>query len=164
MEMMPNKSKKGEIAMNKEELRKEVLKLIYDKGGRYIARDEDGIAYIYRECPVKEKKYWFNTGINEKLRFLDVLFQDITFEDKEPLNIAKELGIVDWSTIPENTKVLASNDGKTWERRHFKEYQEDKRNPFLVYAYGMTSWSATGEHAIRCKYCKLAEEQVCEHK
>ena len=159
MEMMPNKSKKGEIAMNKEELRNEVLKLIYDKGYRYIVRDKDGAGNIFIEKPEKGARCWFNRTGAIRLFFFESLFDDVRFEDKEPLDIAEELGIVDWSKIPEDTKVLASNDGKKWEKRHFKEYREDKRNPFVVYAYGMTSWSATGEHAIRCKYCNLAEEE-----
>lgn len=146
--------------MNTQELRKGILQLIYDKGGRYIARDEDGIAYIYRECPVKEKKYWFNTGINEKLRFLDVLFQDVSFKDEEPLSIAKELGIIDWSAVPKDTKVLVSRDGKWWTKRYFKEYQEDSEKQFIVYAEGATSWSAAyGGLVAEYEYCKLAEEE-----
>ena len=146
--------------MNTQELRKGVLQLIYDKGGRYIARDKDGIAYIYRERPAKETKYWFNTGINERLRFLDVLFQDVTFEDEEPLDIAKELGIVDWSTIPKDTKVLVSDDGEHWFKEYFNRHEEHKEKPFVVYAGGRTSWSAAyGGLVAEYEYCKLAEEE-----
>ncbi|WP_277301184.1 hypothetical protein [Veillonella montpellierensis] len=135
-----------------------VLQSMHNKGYRYIARNEDGNVHVYKTLPEKKCSYWTTGDLFIRLFIFAPLFDDVTFEDGEPLDIAKELGITDWSKVPIDTKVLASNDGKKWEKRHFKEYREDKRNPFVVYAYGLTSWSATGEHAIRCKYCKLAEE------
>ncbi|WP_277293027.1 hypothetical protein [Veillonella montpellierensis] len=157
MEMMPNKSKKGEIAMNKEELRNEVLKLIYDKGYRYIVRNVDGIGYIHIEKPIKGARYWLSNDKVIRLYFFDKVFEDITFENEEPLNIAKELGIIDWSQVPEDTKVLVSNDGEKWERKHFAQYNgKCSTYPFEVYVNGTTSW--TSMRTIRFKYCKLAEE------
>lgn len=144
--------------MDKKEVKKLVLQSMHNKGYRYIARNEDGNVHVYKTLPEKKCSYWTTGDLFIRLFIFAPLFDDVTFEDGEPLDIAKELGITDWSKVPIDTKVLASNDGKKWEKRHFKEYREDKRNPFVVYAYGLTSWSATGEHAIRCKYCKLAEE------
>lgn len=155
--MMPNKSKKGEIAMNKEELRKEILQYLYDKGYKYIARDLTLHLYIYKGRPYKEGDVWTSADIaGLSLKAFGDLFENVKFEDEEPLSIAKELGIIDWATIPKDTKVLVSNDGEHWERRYFKGYKDDKLNPFLVYAYGLTSWVATDEHAVYYKYCKLA--------
>ncbi len=146
------------MKMDKKEVKKLVLQSMHNKGYRYIARNEDGNVHVYKTLPEKKCSYWTTGDLFIRLFIFAPLFDDVTFEDGEPLDIAKELGITDWSKVPIDTKVLASNDGKKWEKRHFKEYREDKRNPFVVYAYGLTSWSATGEHAIRCKYCKLAEE------
>lgn len=161
MEMMPNKSKKGEIAMNKEELRKEVLKLIYDKGYRYIVRDKDGAGNIFIEKPEKGARCWFNRTGAIRLFFFESLFEDVQFEDKKPLNIAEELGFIDWATIPEDTKVLVSYDNEHWEKRHFAYYDiESKINKFIVYGLGKSSWTLeSGDYRPGYKYCKLAEEE-----
>ncbi|WP_277301183.1 hypothetical protein [Veillonella montpellierensis] len=160
MEMMPNKSKKGEIAMNKEELRKEVLKLIYDKGYRYIVRNIDGIGYIHVENPIKGARYWLSNAKSIRLFFLDKVFEDITFEDSEPLDIVKELGIIDWENIPEDTKVLVSDNGKTWVRRHFAEFDGERTHKFVVYMHGKSSWtSESDDYRPGYKYCKLTEEE-----
>lgn len=144
--------------MDKKELRNEVLRLMYDKGYRYIARDGYGSVHIYKTSPEKRHSYWTNGDLFARLHFTDNLFEDVTFEDGEPLDIAKELGIVDWSTIPKDTKVLVSNDGEDWLRRHFVEYNSgDDSYHFEVYTKGMSSWS-TNKPTCRYKYCKLAEE------
>lgn len=162
MEMMPNKSKKGEIAMNKEELRKEILQYLYDKGYKYIARDLTLHLYIYKGRPYKEGDVWTSADIaGLSLKAFGDLFENVKFEEEEPLSIAKELGIIDWSKIPRDTKVLVSNDGEKWYKKHFKEYKEDCVEPFVVYCFGNTSW--TSETITAYKYCKLAEGEQCEH-
>lgn len=143
--------------MNKEELRNEILQLMYDKGYRYIARDGCGSVHIYKTSPEKRHSYWANGDLFVRLYFTDNLFEDVKFEDKEPLDIAEELGIVDWATIPKDTKVLVSNDGEKWYKKHFKQYKEDCVEPFVVYCFGNTSW--TSETITAYKYCKLAEEE-----
>lgn len=145
--------------MDKTELRKEILQLIYDKGYRYIARNIDENGYIHIEKPEKGARYWLSNAKSIRLFFLDKLFEDVTFEDNKPLNIAEELGFIDWSTIPKDTKVLVSNDTKNWEKRHFKKYVWSSRTPFVVYAYGKTSYTANSDdYAGVYEYCKLAEE------
>ena len=61
--------------------------------------------------------------------------------------------VIDWSKVPVDTKVLVSNDGKEWSRRHFAKYEYNK-----VYAwdYGATSYSS--KHCSSWKYAKLYEE------
>ncbi|KGF47559.1 hypothetical protein HMPREF0872_03950 [Veillonella montpellierensis DNF00314] len=145
--------------MDKKELRKEILQLMYDKGYRYIAKNENGNVHVYKTLPEKKCSYWTNGDLFARLHFTDNLFEDVKFEDKEPLSIAEELGIVDWSTIPKDTKVLVSDDGEHWFREYFRRYEEHKEKPFIVYAGGRTSWSvAYGGLFAEYKYCKLAEE------
>lgn len=136
--------------MNKEELRKEILKRLYGKCYRYITKDSWGQTHAHTRKPRKLEMGWNSNNDEINLFLFNDLFEDVTFEDKEPLCI------IEWSTIPKDTKVLVSNDGEHWERRYFKGYKDDKLNPFLVYAYGLTSWVATDEHAVYYKYCKLA--------
>lgn len=151
--------------MNTKELRKEILRLIYGKGYRYIARDDDGI-YAHEERPTKKiayfcSVYWESkTGNKARLNFLDKLFKDVTVEDKEAINIADELGIIDWLTIPKDTKVLVSQDGKNWVRRHFAGFNEKGTNKFIVYGLGETSWttnSRSDDFRVAYEYCKLAK-------
>lgn len=144
--------------MDKKELRKEILQLMYDKGYRYIARDGDGSVHIYKTSPEKRHSYWANGDLFVRLYFTDNLFEDVKFEDKEPLDIAEELGVIDWATIPIDTKVLVSRDGKWWTKRYFKEYRKNSAQPFVVYSDGVTSWSAAYDGNIaKFEYCKLAK-------
>lgn len=130
--------------MDKKELRKEILQRLYEEGYRYITKGSWKRTTAHTKKPIK-------------LFLFDDLFEDVTFEDEEPLSITKELGFIDWSTIPKDTKVLVSNDGEKWYKKHFKEYKEDCVEPFVVYCFGNTSW--TSETITAYKYCKLAEEE-----
>lgn len=126
--------------MNNKELRKELLERMYKAGCRYIARNADGNVHVYKTLPLKKRSYWSTRDPFIRLHFFENLFEDVTFEDKKPLNIAEELGFIDWSTIPKNTKVLVSDRGLFWIKSHFKEYQDDLEKPFVVYQHGATSW------------------------
>ena len=55
---------------------------------------------------------------------------------------------------PIDTKILVSDDGKIWLRRHFAGFDEDLVSAWLE---GNTSWS-NKNGASRWKYGKLAEE------
>lgn len=147
---------KGEN-MEQKELRKEILQLMYDKGYRYIAKNENGNVHVYKTLPEKKCSYWTNGDLFARLHFTDNLFEDVKFEDKEPLSIAKELGLIDWTNVPKDTKVLVSDDREYWYKRYFKEYRKDSEKPFVTFANGRTAWNGTDDSAIY-KYCKLAEE------
>lgn len=71
------------------------------------------------------------------------------------LNIAEELGIIDWSKVPVDTPILVSNDNKGWIKRYFARYEDGN-----VYCWlnGKTSWTAICELSIgHWDYAKLAE-------
>ncbi|WP_277293025.1 hypothetical protein [Veillonella montpellierensis] len=146
--------------MNKKEYEKNLLERLYRFGYRYIARDKDSCLYSYCRKPKKMDIYWTAGEKSTWLYLFDDLFDYLTFEDKEPFDITKELDSTDWSTIPKDTKVLVSDGGKDWSNRYFKEYQENSSYPFIVYINGATSWSATTDgFVIGYKYCKIAEEE-----
>nr|DAF22444.1 MAG TPA: hypothetical protein [Caudoviricetes sp.] len=62
---------------------------------------------------------------------------------------------VDWSKVPIDTPVLASNDGEYWSRQYFAGIGDDG-NPKTFYA-GATSWSNCIIEHCSFKYMKLAE-------
>lgn len=59
---------------------------------------------------------------------------------------------VDWSKVPVDTKVLVSDDGEEWHKRHFAKYEE---SIVYVWGYGDTSWTTDLMEAW--EYAKLAE-------
>ena len=67
--------------------------------------------------------------------------------------------VIDWSKVPVDTKVLVSNDGKEWSRRHFAEYKDGK-----VYCFnsGVTSFTVKESYFLNEKvsweYVKLYQE------
>lgn len=74
---------------------------------------------------------------------------------QELIDIAEELGIVDWSKVAVDTPVLVSNDNKEWVKRYFARYEDGN-----VYCWlsGKTSWTAICELSIgHWNYTKLAE-------
>ena len=64
--------------------------------------------------------------------------------------------VIDWSKVPVDTKVLVSNDGKEWSRRHFADNKDGK-----VYCLnsGVTSFTVKESYFLNEKvswgYAKL---------
>lgn len=61
---------------------------------------------------------------------------------------------VDWSKVPIDTPVLASNDGKRWYRRYFAGMRGGQPE---TYNSGATSWSVDDNRTCVWKYMRLAE-------
>ena len=67
--------------------------------------------------------------------------------------------VIDWSKVPVDTKVLVSDDGKEWSRRHFAKYEDGK-----VYCFndGYTSFTIVNyaylSNATLWNYAKLYQE------
>lgn len=72
------------------------------------------------------------------------------------LNAEYQESSVDWSKVPIDTPVLASNDGEYWSRQYFAGVGDDG-NPETFYA-GATSWSNRIVEHCSCKYIKLADD------
>ena len=71
------------------------------------------------------------------------------------LNAEYQEPSVDWSKVPIDTPVLASNDGEYWSRQYFAGIGDDG-NPETFHA-GATSWSNCIIEHCSHKYVKLAE-------
>lgn len=92
----------------------------------------------------------------DKYRCIDLINGMLpSLEVCDVMNIAEELGIVDWSKVKVDTPVLVSADNKTWFKRYFARYKDGN-----VYCWlnGKTSWTAIDEVSIgNWNYVKLAE-------
>ena len=144
------------------EARQYILQQLYNEGYRYLARDESVFLYAYKYKPVKEKYIWGDTyGASSYLQVHSFLcFKDIRWVDEKPLDIAKELGIIDWTKVPKDTKVLVwDGEGTLKNKRYFSHYETSSTNfPFRVYCDGATSWSNTDE-TVGYQCCELFNEE-----
>lgn len=135
-----------------------LLQKLYDDGWRYIVADKYDNMYLTNEKPsmfddVDEvrisscKKYIGITGVMAALPKLSA---------NEVYDIAKELGIVDWSKVEVDTPIFVRNSiAETWKCRYFAEYKDGK-----VYTWrdGKTSWSnIISDRPVVCGYAELAE-------
>lgn len=55
---------------------------------KFIARDEDGELYVYREKTIKKGDIWTDHCGNANFRAFNHLFQFVKWEDEEPWNIS----------------------------------------------------------------------------
>lgn len=144
------------------EARRYILKEFYDAGYRYLARDENTFLYAYKQHPAKQQNMWSDTNcISSCVLFYSFLcFKDIKWEDEEPLDIEKELGIIDWTKVPKDTKVLVWDEGGNIKNKRYFSYDETSSTnfPFRVYCDGATSWSNTDE-TVGYQYCELFNEE-----
>lgn len=137
-----------------------LLQKAYDVGYRYLAMDKGREIFLYKNKPVKEESAWRGLCGNVYSWLYETINPLVSWEDEEPFDIGKYLGIIDWENVPVDTKVLVSDDGKNWEKRYFKFYnKENNRCKRVCFADGRTSWSNKDNHeGIGWRYCKLAED------
>lgn len=144
------------------EVRQYVLRQLYADGYRYLARDESAFLYAHKEKPRKRKNMWGGLSYVTScmLIYSCSCFNDIKWADEEPLDITKELGIIDWIKVPKDTKVLVWDvEGERKEKRYFSYYEaSDTTFPFKVYCDGATSWSNTDE-TVGYQCCELFNEE-----
>lgn len=144
------------------EARQYILKQLYDDGYRYLARDESVLLYAYKYKPVKKQYIWDDMrSVSSCLQVHSFLcFKDIRWVDEEPLDIAKELGLIDWTKVPKDTKVLVWDEGGTLKnKRYFSHYETSSTNfPFKVYCDGATAWSNIDE-TVGYQCCELFNEE-----
>lgn len=143
------------------EARQYILQHLYDEGYRYLARDESVFLYAYKDKPVKKQYIWDDMRcVSSCLQVHSFLcFKDIRWVDEEPLDIAKELGIIDWTKVPKDTKVLVWDElGNIKNKRYFSHYEPGTTYPFIVYCGGATSWTGATE-TIGFRYCELFNEE-----
>ena len=122
------------------EARQYILQQVYEDGYRYLTRDESAFLYAHKEKPRKKQNIWDGLGcVNSCIHIYSFsCFKDIKWVDDEPLDIAKELGIIDWTKVPKDTKVLVwDKPGEIKKKRYFSHYKpDDAIFPFRTYLGG----------------------------
>lgn len=132
-----------------------VLQKLYDDGWRYIVGSADDYVFITKSEPNIVNGLFRSVGIWEIYKHIELKSVLPSLERGEVMNIAEELGIVDWSKVAVDTPILVSNDNKEWVKRYFARYEDGN-----VYCWlsGKTSWTAICELSIgHWNYTKLAE-------
>lgn len=127
---------------------------LYDDGWRYIIGSNSTFIYLTKIKPlIIDGFYKCNGEEYTCIGRTHGILPDL--EIGEVMDIADELGIIDWSKVEVDTPILVSNDNKEWIKRYFARYEDGN-----VYGWlnGKTSWTATGEPSIGLwNYAKLAE-------
>nr|DAN49661.1 MAG TPA: hypothetical protein [Caudoviricetes sp.] len=138
-----------------EQGRKWLLQKLYDNGWRYYVKNIGGDVFLTKKEPVMIDNILDirSGGLTKHVNVMAEIMHNI--DEGIMLNIAEELGIIDWSKVPVDTPILVSNDNKGWIKRYFARYEDGN-----VYCWlnGKTSWTAICELSIgHWDYAKLAE-------
>ena len=132
-----------------------LLQKLYDAGWRYYAKNVGGTAFLTTKKPI------INQGILEitsggTTRCINNISEIMPEIDRNSLvDIAEELGIVDWRNVAVDTPVLVSVNGVKWYKRYFA-----KADYYDVYVWnkGATSWSIEDVNDTEVwNHIKLAE-------
>ena len=132
-----------------------LLQKLYDAGWRYYAKNVGGTVFLTTKKPIMGQGILEITsgGTTKCINIISEIMPQI--ERNEVLNIAEELGIVDWSKVAVDTPVLVSSNGIIWHRRYFAKVDYCD---VYVWDNGTTSWSAKDNKDVTAwAHIKLAE-------
>lgn len=133
-----------------------LLQKLYDDGWRYYVRNIGGVAHLTTKKPVMTGNILEVTsgGTTKCVNAIRSIMPKI--DRCGILDIAEELGIVDWSKVKVDTPVLVSFDGCNWFKKYFAKVQN---NTVYTWDNGATSWSVSNkEYCVTSwRYVKLAE-------
>ena len=133
-----------------------VLQKLYDDGWRYIVGSLDDYVYITQREPTIVNGFFRSIGLCEIYKHIELKSVLPSLECGKIMNIAEELGIVDWSKVEVDTPIFVRNSiEEVCKCRYFAMYENGE-----VYAWqlGRTSWSNVIKNStIAWKYAKLAE-------
>ena len=150
--------------MIKLNLRKGILQYLYNKGGRFIARDKDGELILTEEKPYRDADYFCCLkGDMCEINGIEKIFSDVKWEN-EPLDIEKEISTIDWLSVKVDTPVLVRhNEMDEWKRQHFHSFVKESKRPYVCYWQGMTSFTCENvepqSRTNAWEYCKLFDEK-----
>lgn len=142
--------------MTSDELGKKwLLQKLYDDGWRYCACRYNGELYLTNTMPMVDMESgYINIYSCNKFEYANCLksvFPKI--KGNEVLNIAKELGFIDWSKVKVDTPILVSQNKVDWKPRYFARYTNGIVETWLC---GCTSWSIdSANDTCSWKYAKL---------
>lgn len=141
-----------------EQGREWLLQKLYDDGWRYYLKAYNGCVYLTTKKPMfcENGKLMnpYNGGTTKCTCDFEIFITGM--KNNELLDIAEELGIVDWSKVKVDTPIyVREHENNTWEKRHFAFFKNGR-----VYAWlsGTTSWTNNDSNAtFSWKYAKLTE-------
>lgn len=147
---------RGYNMITDEQGREWLLQKLYEEGWRYYVKNIGGVAHLTTKKPVMTGNILEITS-GGKTKCVNAIRDIMPKIDKcEILDIAEELGIVDWRNIKVDTPVLVkAHEQADWEKRYFAYFKDGR-----VYAWlcGTTSWSADNDEDVMSWNCaKLAE-------
>ena len=128
---------------------------LYDDGWRYIIGSNSTFIYLTKIKPlIIDGFYKCNGEEYTCIGRTHGILPDL--EIGEVMDIADELGIIDWSKVKVDTPVLVSFDGCNWFKKYFAKVQN---NTVYTWDNGATSWSISNkEYCVTSwRYAKLAE-------
>ena len=113
---------------------------------------------VDKEYKIGERIYKVVKSFNEILTLKNVeTYEYVEFEMHLFSIINGEFEeVVDWSKVPVDAKVLVSEDGKLWYKRHFAKYENGSVH---VFPDGRSSFTTEESDIIYpWKYAKLCEK------
>lgn len=132
-----------------------LLQKLYDEGWRYIVGGDGTFVYITKNEPfILDGMYRAN---GDKYRCIELITGTLpSLEACDVINIAEELGIVDWSKIKVDTPVLVRDfEDMKWGKRYFAFFKDGKVH---TWNGGVTSWTCENPNCVMSwVYAKLAE-------
>lgn len=139
-----------------EQGRKWLLQKIYDDGWRYYAKTAGGLVFLATKEPVVIDNILEirNSGCTKCVESMKKIMPDI---DKcGVLNIAEELGIIDYSKVPVDTPILVWDDDSEKKLKRYFAFFENER--VHTWGSGATSWSSNDrDYVSDWDYAELAE-------
>lgn len=132
--------------MTKKEFTDYLFKIMYELG--------------YRTAEVTKGEVSFYKGDTLMTVWTPRVQTELTcFADKwQCIDIGEYLDIVDWDKVKIDTRVLVSDDGINWHKRHFARYTCGR---VYTWVYGSTSWSKENASDVApWRYAKLAGDRA----
>lgn len=145
---------RGYSMITDEQGREWLLQKLYDAGWRYIVGGDGTFVYVTKNKPfILDGMYRAN---GDKYKCIERISGTLpSLETCDVINIAEELGIVDWAKVKVDTPVLVSLDDKLWLCRYFADF---KNGIVYTWSSGATSWSVPRrEHKDAWSFAKLAD-------
>lgn len=132
--------------MTKKEFTDYLFKIMYELGYRTAEVTKGGVSFY--KCDT------IMTALTPR-----VPTELTCFADKwQCIDIGEYLDIIDWDKVKIDTRVLVSDDGVNWHKRHFARYTCGR---VYTWGYGSTSWSKGNVSDVApWRYAKLAGDRT----
>jgi hypothetical protein len=146
--------------INDKQGREWVLQKLYDDGWRYYVKNIGGDVFLTKKEPVMIDNILDirSGGLTKHVNAMAEIMPNI--DEGRVLDIAEELGIVDWSKVAVDTPILVrGSEGSNWEKRYFAKVQN---GIICAWNRGATSWSVSNDEYCfsAWKYAKLAGDRA----